>query len=221
MNPIMQKSGLSVAGLLVAGGCIAGPAAAAHAAPTTIAPPGTTTTGSTARADKADKAERRLGVEYQAQPNFYYCGPAATRIALSAKGKALTQDQVAKMLGTTEAGTDSALDITRVLNELTGAGYETTEIPGPVAKPAEVDRLRADVRDALEAGRPVVANIKGTAVDTAGNPHSYEGGHYLTLVGYRDGGDLLRIADPAAPEGEYWMTLEKVANWIAERGYSA
>ncbi|MEV1142768.1 C39 family peptidase [Micromonospora sp. NPDC049799] len=238
MNPIVHKSGLSVAGLLVAGGCIAGITgpATAEATPMATAPFGAVGVDRSDRGpDKADKdrrgdradkvrdrrAERMVGIEYQAQPNFFYCGPAATRIALTAQGKTLSQDELAAKLGTTEAGTDSALDTTRVLNELTGAGYETREIPGPVAKPEEVDRLRADVLDALDAGRPVVANIKGTAVDTDGAPHSYEGGHYLTLVGYRDGGDLIRIADPAAPVGEYWMTLEKVANWIAERGYSA
>ncbi|MFG3697744.1 C39 family peptidase [Micromonospora sp. NPDC047620] len=228
MKPIIHKSGLSVAGLLVAGGCIAGPAMAAQAAPVATAPVASVHTDKGGRADKADKngrpdkrAERTVGIEYQAQPNFYYCGPAATRMALSAQGKILSQDEVAKLLGTTEAGTDSALDTTRVLNELTGGRYRTTEIPGPVAKPEQVDKLRADVVAALDEGRPVVANVKGTAVDTDGHPQSYEGGHYLTLVGYRDGGDLIRIADPASPEGEYWMTLEKVANWIAERGYSS
>ncbi|MFG2099430.1 C39 family peptidase [Micromonospora echinaurantiaca] len=219
MNPIMKKSYLSVAGLLVAGGCVAGPAMAAPAAPAGTAPVASPHTDQGGRADK--RAERMVGIEYQAQPNFYYCGPAATRIALSAQGKALPQDEVAKRLGTTEAGTDSALDTTRVLNELTGGRYKTTEIPGPVAKPEEIDRLRADVLAALDAGRPVVANVKGTAVDTDGSPHSYEGGHYLTLVGYRDGADLIRVADPASPVPEYWMTLEKVANWIAERGYSS
>ena len=225
MNPIVQKSGLSVVGLLVAGGCLVGPAVTAQAAPVATSLAGSVHTDKDRRADKNGRADRRaertVGIEYQAQPNFYYCGPAATRIALSAQGKALTQDEVAKKLGTTEAGTDSALDTTRVLNELTGGRYRTTEIPDPVAKPEQVDRLRSDVVAALDEGRPVVANIKGTAVDTAGNPHSYEGGHYLTLAGYRDGGDLVRIADPAAPEGEYWMALEKVANWIAERGYSS
>lgn len=233
MTPIVQRSGLSVAGLLVAGGCIAGPATVTQAAPADVATvaPGGVPAASAQQAILAGQAgvdrrrdrlaERTLGVEYQAQPNFYYCGPAATRIALSSQGKALSQDELAKRLGTDEAGTDSALDITRVLNELTGGGYATVEIRDPVAKPEQVDRLRADLLDALDADRPVVANIKGTAVDTEGDPHSYEGGHYLTLVGYRDGGDLVRIADPAAPKGGYWMTLEKVANWIAERGYSA
>ncbi|MEU7972927.1 C39 family peptidase [Micromonospora sp. NPDC049089] len=214
MNPIVQKSGLSVVGLLVAGGCALGPAVAAQAAPAPAAP------ASSSQTDR--HSERVLGVDYQAQPNFYYCGPAATRIALSAQGKALSQDEVARLLGTTEAGTPSALDTTRVLNELTGGKYRTTEIRDSVARPDQVEQLRRDVLAAVDAGRPVVANIKGTTVDTDGNPHSYEGGHYLTLVGYRDGGDTIRVADPADPAlGEYWMSLPKVANWIAERGYSS
>ncbi|WBB65292.1 C39 family peptidase [Micromonospora sp. WMMD812] len=220
MNPIIHKSGLSVAGLLVAGGCVLGPAVAAQAAPAQTGPATSTQSDKGGQHDR--RAERTLGIDYQAQPNFYYCGPAATRIALSAQGKAISQDDVAAMLGTTEAGTASALDTTRVLNELTGGKYKTTEIRDSVAKPEQVERLRTDVMTALDAGRPVVANVKGTAVDAKGVPHSYEGGHYLTLVGYRDGGDAIQIADPADPtDGEYWMPLGKVANWIAERGYSS
>ncbi|TDC33336.1 phytochelatin synthase [Micromonospora sp. 15K316] len=219
MNPIIQRSGLSVAGLLVAGGCALGPAVAAHAAPVQTGPT------TSAQADKGGhdrRSERLVNVDYQAQPNFFYCGPAATRIALSAQGKQISQDDVAALLGTTEAGTPSALDTTRVLNQLTGGKYKTAEIPDSVAKPAEVERLRDDVTKALDDGRPVVANVKGTAVDEIGNPHSYEGGHYVTLIGYRDGGESIRIADPADPaDNEYWMPLAKVANWIASRGYSA
>lgn len=218
MNPIAQKGGLSIAGLLVAGGCLVGPAATAQAAPT-VASTNQPTFDRSSLAD--DPAEQLVDVDYQAQPNFYYCGPAATRMALSALGKALPQDEVARLLGTTQAGTDSALDVTRVLNELAGAGYRTTEIPDATARPAEVDQLRADTRRALAQGRPVVANVKGTVVDNDGTPHSYEGGHYLTLVGYRADGDLLRIADPAASKGVYWMAVAKVANWVAERGYSS
>lgn len=53
-----------------------------------------------------------LKVNYQAQPNFYWCGPAATRNALSAMGHNVTMASLAKTMGTTEAGTDSAYEIT-------------------------------------------------------------------------------------------------------------
>lgn len=217
MNTIMRKSVLSVAGLVLAGGAIAGPAVAAQAAPAESKPVVSVQT------DKPGKGgERVLGIEYQAQPNFYYCGPAATRIALSAEGETLSQDEVAKKLGTTEAGTNSAEDTTRVLNEVTGSKrYKTTAISESKANPEQADRLRADVVNAVDDKHAVVANIKGTAADTEGNPHSYEGGHYLTVVGYRDGGDTVKIADPYDPNEQYWMDSSKVANWVAERGYSS
>jgi predicted ferric reductase len=44
--------------------------------------------------------------------------------------------------------------------------------------------------------------------DTAGVFHAYEGGHYFTLVGYRDDGRTVKIADPANPSGDgtYWVS---------------
>jgi hypothetical protein len=217
MNPIFRRSVLSVAGLVISGGVVAGPAVAAHAAPAEGRP------GSSVTVDKGNdrKGERRAGYQYQAQPNFFYCGPASTRIALSAEGVTVSQDELARKLGTTENGTDSAIDITRVLNEYTGGKYRTTEIRDDVATREQVERLRADVKTAVDAGRPVVANILGGAVDVDGVTHSYPG-HYLTVVEYKDDGNTVLIADPAAPDTpEYWMDVTELANWIAGRGYSS
>ncbi|MCX4474674.1 hypothetical protein C5N14_14340 [Micromonospora sp. MW-13] len=222
MNTILRKSMLSVAGLVMTGGAVAGPALAAHAAP--AGPTGALhvdKTSKTNKSGKGDKGERRAGYEYQAQPNFYYCGPASARIALSAEGKAVSQDELAAKLGTTENGTDSAIDITRVLNEYTNGRYKTTEISSDVASKEQVERLRVDVQAAVDAGEPVVANILGGAVDTEGREHSYPG-HYLTVVEYRDDGNTVKIADPADPAvQEYWMDVAELANWIAGRGYSS
>jgi hypothetical protein len=173
-------------------------------------------------ATKKAAAQVRFG--YQEQSTFYFCAPAATRIALSARGHAPSQHDLAKSLGTTVNGTDSAHETTRVLNKVNGTDfYRTREIPGPSAKPAEMDRLQADVVRALGNGYPIVANIKGTATDVNGKAHSYEGGHYLTVVAYRDQGRTVQIADPFDPSngGTYWMSTISLANWIAERGYSA
>ncbi|MEU5527627.1 C39 family peptidase [Micromonospora chersina] len=206
MNSIFRKSMLSVAGLVMCGGTVLGPAVTAQAAPS---------------AALKGKGERSAGYEYEAQPNFFYCGPASTRIALSAEGKEVSQDELAAKLGTTENGTDSALDITRVLNEYTGGKYKTTEIRDDVATKEQVERLRADVKAAVDQGRPVVANILGGALDIDGVEHSYPG-HYLTVVEYKDDGDTVLIADPASPnEPTYWMDVTELANWIAGRGYSS
>ena len=85
-----------------------------------------------------------------------------------------------------------------------------------------MDRLQADVVTAITDGRGVVANIVGDATDTDGGWHSYPGGHYIAVVGYKDDGRTVRIADSAnAAYPSYWITTIDLANWMATRGYSA
>ncbi|KOX11667.1 phytochelatin synthase, partial [Micromonospora sp. NRRL B-16802] len=67
---LIRKTALTAAGLAVTGGAIAGPITTAYAAD---AKPTSQT---------QNKGERHLDVRYEAQPNFYYCGPAAARNAL-------------------------------------------------------------------------------------------------------------------------------------------
>lgn len=177
----------------------------------------------TASKTPAAPASKMLDFQFQLQPNYYYCGPAATRIALSGSGHVLSQDQIAGMLGTTTNGTNSAYDTTRVLNQVIGRNvYQTREIPAYPATPAQMDQLQADVVRAITGGRIIVANIAGYTTDEAGGFHDYSGGHYLTIVGYKDDGRTVKIADPADTNGDgtYWLSTIKMANWIAQRGYS-
>jgi hypothetical protein len=165
-----------------------------------------------------------LSYQFQWQENYYYCGPAATRIALTARGYYYSQSYIAGQLGTTTDGTNSAADTTRVLNNLGYTGfYETKWIPGSMATQAEIDRLRWDLVYDIDRNYPIVANVVGTAIDTDGDAHSYAGGHYLTVVGYSNDGATAELADPADANGYgwYWMDTTRLANWIAERGYSA
>jgi hypothetical protein len=234
----VRRSALGAVCLVFVGGA-AGPAAnAAHAAPTPTAAlsmPAKDNGDGGAPGQSDDKQDqpdakpgppwaKELGYRYQRQPNFFYCGPAATRMALTARGHAPSQDEVAGLLGTTVNGTNSAEDTTRVLNSVDGTNfYRTTAIPEQAATPAEMDRLQADVVRAISAGYPVVANIIGTAADIDGGVYSYPGGHYLTVISYTDEGRLIKIADPAnlAGDGTYWMTTITLAHWIASRGYSS
>lgn len=167
-------------------------------------------------------ATKVLDYDYEAQNTYYNCGPAATRNALSASGIDRTQNQLGVKLGTTEMGTNSAQDTTRVLNsEVKGSPYRTRMFAGSPS-PAQMDQLQADVVKAITDGRGVVANVVGDAVDTNGGWHSYGGGHYVAVVGYKDNGRTVRIADSAnAADPSYWITTIDLANWIATRGYSA
>jgi hypothetical protein len=169
-------------------------------------------------------AAKQLNYQYQGQINFYYCGPAATRIALSAHGHSLSQDEVASRLGTTINGTPSAVDTTRVLNSIDGPNtYHTTDVPHKNVTPKQTEAFRADVMRAINNGNPVVANIAGTATDTLGGTHSYDGGHYVTVVGYADEGHTVLIADPAdtVADGSYWMSTGDVTTWMGTHGYSS
>ncbi|MEU7758768.1 phytochelatin synthase, partial [Micromonospora aurantiaca] len=74
---LLRKTVLTAAGIAATAGGIAGPAIAAHAAPTT---------STSVVADRKGHGERELDVRYEAQPNFYFCGPAAARNALSVQG---------------------------------------------------------------------------------------------------------------------------------------
>lgn len=156
------------------------------------------------------------------QPNGWYCGPAATRIALSAHDILPSFDDLAARLGTTRNGTASIFDVTRVLNDIYGwARYESVEVPDITGN--RVKALREHVLAAINDGDPVVANIKGTITDFAGQVHSYPGGHYVTITGYADGGDTVTVTDPADRWGsnEYQVSTRTMLWWIATRGYTA
>jgi hypothetical protein len=213
-NPILRKAALATAGLAVAGGAVAGPLAtttAAYAAPAPAA----------ANAEAKPAAGKELNVRYQAQSTYYYCGPAAVRNALTAQGHDIGQHDLAKQMGTTVNGTDSAEDTTKTLNKVTGAEkYRTTTI-GARPSGEDVNKFKTNVTQALDAERAIVANVAGTVTDTDGNRHSFPGGHYVAIVGYSDSGDKVKIADSADPnQASYWVAAGDMANWIATRGYS-
>jgi hypothetical protein len=232
-----RKAVLTAAGVAFVSAGIIGPTTAAFAhssdpAPITNVAYTTSTTASTGAsaapapgpAPAVPPGEKALSYDYKRQPNFFYCGPAATRIALTAIGKTPSQDDVAHRLHTTTDGTNSAVETTRVLNSVGGDHfYKTHEISGKKATGPQMDELRTSVVHAVSNNHAVVANIAGTVTDTSGDTHSYEGGHYLTIVGYGNGGMTVKIADPADTKGNgsYWVHADTMANWIATRGYSA
>lgn len=208
---VASKSARVVAGVALAAG-VAAPATSALAAPTQVP--------AVQMAEK--QSDKRVDYRFQEQPNIYFCGPASTRIALSAQGKIQSQDELAAKLGTTVAGTASAFDITRVLNQELGKDvYKTGEIPNDTATADEVQRLKADLRTAIDNDRVAVVNVIGSGTDVDGLSRDFPVGHYVTVVAYD--GDQVKVADPWQPvgDGTYWMSVGELAEWAASRGYSA
>src|SRR5678816_3959583 len=157
----------------------------------------------------------------QIQSTYYNCGPAALRCALTVHGLYPSQQELGAKLGTTINGTDSSNDIVRVANQYLGAGtYAAQFINGQDATAAETTQLKQRVVAGIDSGSAIVANVAGyTRPIGWSSDRSYPGGHYLVVVGYRNGGDEVHIYDNAIGQ-DYWLTVGALATWIATRGYS-
>lgn len=166
-----------------------------------------------------------LNVDAQAQETGYWCGPASTRIALSAHMSPPSQAALASELGTTTNGTDWIGQITGELNTYLGAGtYTTHEMPSDPPTAEQRDRLWADIVHSIDHGYVVVANI----VAPPGNqPPNYPADqtiyHYLTVYGYDQQTRQVNIADPANFGGttRYSLSFDQLSTLIPPKGYSS
>lgn len=180
--------------------------------------------GSGSSTSIAASAWKVLNHDYQVQQTGYWCGPAASRIALSARIAPPSQQTLANQLPTTTNGTDWIGQITRTLNDRLGAPfYATTELPNDPPTPAQRDRLWRDIVLGIDAGFPIVANI---VAPPSNHPPGYPNQtiyHYFAVIGYNPQTREVYIADSANFSGNhhYWLTLDKLATLIPPKGYSA
>ncbi|WP_026360681.1 C39 family peptidase [Amycolatopsis nigrescens] len=171
------------------------------------------------------KAAKSLDVSYQVQETGYWCGPAATRIAQSARTSDLpSQAALAEQLGTTENGTDHISQVVDVLNANLGGGeYQVTEMPDDPPSQAQKDKLWQDIVSDIDGGYAVVTNI----VAPPGNhPPGYPDEtiyHYFTVIGYDSSNMTVHIADPANFGGNqlYWLSFDQLATLVPPKGYAA
>jgi len=172
-----------------------------------------------------------LNVDFQQQEWGHWCGPASTRIALSARMEnPPTQQELADQLGTNgEVGTAHIGLVTQALNDRLGTNYyENKLIPGQTATDEERDLLWKDIVTDIDKNYPIVANI----VAPPGNhPNGYPDDetiyHYISIIGYDKSDQAALVADPAkfnyrpGFQSEYWVGVDKLADMIARKGYSA
>ena len=212
---------LSVIGL-VAAPAVAGAAEAKYVVP---APEFVRSMAAPAHVDGVERAEAVLAIQYQVQQTGYWCGPAATRIALSAKtGNLPSQQQLANELPTTTNGTDWIGQVTRVLNNRLGTGwYETKEMPNDPPTQAQRDLLWRDIVLDINNGWAIVANIVAPANNHPPGYPNYTIYHYFTVIGYDSSDMTVKIADPASFGGNqiYWLTFNQLATLIPPKGYAA
>lgn len=169
--------------------------------------------------------EKVLTVDYQVQETGYWCGPAATRIALSARVAVPNQATLAAELGTHTGGTDHISQITTVLNARIDSGtYYTYEMPNDPPTQEQSNLLWSLITDNIDHNHTVVTNI----VAPPGNqPPGYPPGetvyHYFTVIGYDTDHNTVCIADPASFNGWqiYWLDFSQLASLVPPKGYSA
>ena len=166
---------------------------------------------------------KTLNVDFQYQQTGYWCGPAATRIALSARISPPSQQQLANELPTTTNGTDWIGQVTRVLNNHLGTGwYETKEMPNDPPTQSQRDLLWRDIVLDINNNYPIVANIVAPANNHPPGYPNYTIWHYFTVIGYDTSDSTVLIADPAGfGPATYWLTFNQLATLIPPKGYSA
>lgn len=173
-------------------------------------------------AGAAAAGARTVPIDFQYQSTGYWCGPASTRIALSARGISKTQQQMANELPTDTDGTDWIGQVTRVLSGYVG-WYETKEMPNDPPTQAQRDLLWRDVTLDIDNGYAIVANIVAPPSNHPPGYPNYTIYHYFVVIGYDPSNQNVLIADPAgfAPTATYWLTFNQLATLIPPKGYSA
>ncbi|MGC7099200.1 C39 family peptidase [Amycolatopsis lurida] len=216
---MLRRRLLAVLTAVVAG--ISTAPALAHAAP--AAP--TARPAETAEVDISKlPAVVELNVRHEWQQTGYWCGPAATRMALSARmANPPTQASLAQQLPTHTGGTDHIGQVTRVLNNNLGTGwYETKEMPNDPPTAAQRDLLWRDIVLDINNNYPIVANIVAPANNHPPGYPNYTIYHYFTVTGYNSDNMTVKIADSAGfSQGVYWLTFNQLATLIPPKGYSA
>lgn len=172
---------------------------------------------------------KTLPITWQGQQTYYYCGPAATRIVLSARISPPSQNELAAALGTDTNGTDDISNVVPVLNQYLGIGwYERKPVNDPPTQ-AQRDLLKQDLVFDIDRGYAIVANVV-----SGWRPPGYPSGtiyHYVAVIGYADDGDSAVIADPAGAGagGSGWVNVPQtytistydLGTWIGLKAYAA
>ncbi|MEB3368613.1 C39 family peptidase [Saccharopolyspora mangrovi] len=177
---------------------------------------------------KPQSVTKSLPVNYEAQKTGYWCGPAATRIAMSSKtGDLPSQTALASVLGTTENGTDHVGLVADGMNKLlgsTGAHYVAKDLSSREVSPEMTKELWDDTVRNIDDGKAMVANIVAPPGNQPpGYPSSQTIYHYVSIVGYDSEKQNVQIADPANFGGnkEYWLSLDQLTSLVQPRGYVA
>lgn len=177
---------------------------------------------SSSEAAQSQGAWKVLNVQYQAQQTGYWCGPASTRIALSARISAPSQQTLANQIGTTRNGTDSITQVVGGLNRYLGNQYAARVLGVQRISAQQKQTLWEDVVRSVDNDFPLVVNIVAPPNNHPPGYPSYTVYHYVSAIGYNPANRQVYIADPARFKGieKYWLSLDQLASLTAPKGYA-
>lgn len=167
-----------------------------------------------------------LNIRYEAQSTGYWCGPASTKIALSARMVPPSQQRLASDMGTTYDGTASSENIERGLNKYVGQGQYDARILGTwgVLPRWQKDRLWNDIVTSIDNNYPLVFNIVALNQNkpTHYPPNNQGWYHYVAGIGYNPDTREVYIADPGRFRGveKFWIGIDQLASLVAPKGYT-
>lgn len=147
--------------------------------------------------DRAPKPSQViLDIPFQTQQTDYYCGPAAAAMVVNSLGYSKTQDQMARLLGTTESGTAAGNGVANALNNVVrGSKYKFN---WEWQNYNEVAKMKGHVMEALSYGNPVIVNTVESPGDVYLAGHNI--GTYLYHFGiigdYFNYGNEVTYVDP-------------------------
>ena len=187
------------------------------------APATNSTAASPAAASSIQGVEKVLPFQHQWQETGYWCGPAATRAAMSARTDNLpSQGDLAAQLGTHTGGTDHISQVSSVLRANVGAPYDFREMPNDPPTQGQRDQLWNDIITDIDGGFALVANIVAPPGNQPpGYPSDQTVYHYVAIVGYDTNYNTVLIADSAQfSQGVYWLDFGQLASLIPPKGYA-
>ncbi len=199
---------------LMIGALLAGGSGSAAAASPMLALGGDAPVASYQATKRVVASQVVLRYAYQKQETGYWCSAAAARIALSVRGKYVSQGALAQYMRVSPSiGLPNINNLRDALNYYTGTRYyETKQLASDAALRKS---LRYDVLYNVSRGHAVVINVTRIA-------GARFAGHYATIVGYSRNGAEYLISDPAsASRWAIWLGADDVASGVKLRRYVA
>lgn len=145
---------------------------------------------------RAARKSKELRISFQTQQNNYYCGPASAAMIVNALGYKRNQNEMARLLGTTQAGTNAGNGVSNALNAVVkGSRYK---FRWEWQSAHQVDKIKRHVTQAIDYGNAVMVNTVEGPRDwyIQGHNLGYTIYHYGVVADYFDYGNTVTYVDP-------------------------